>query len=172
MKKLAHFILVIVCILSFAPNLVSSAVTYDITLMPDTPHWYDKLNPLNWFSASRATTPTGPTSGNVSGSVQNPTNIYSGSTGVAGLFSWIGSILRLILPLIISVAVVWFVYSIFQYTIRESEDDKEKAKTQIVSGIVGIFVMVSVWGLVNILQSTFNLSTSRIDAPIIRPGSF
>ncbi len=94
-------------------------------------------------------------------------DFYRGDSGVTGLFDWLGVMLSGTLQLIIAVSVVWFVYTVFQYTIRESEKDKEEVKTQIVWGIVGIFIMVSVWGLVNVLKSTFNLSNDSIDAPII-----
>ena len=94
--------------------------------------------------------------------------VYSGSSGISGIFSWFGALLSTVLPLIIALAIVWFVYNVFRFTIQSSSDeDRAKAKTDIVWGIVGIFVMVYVWGLVNVLRSTFNLSNTMIQAPII-----
>lgn len=83
---------------------------------------------------------------------------YNPSQGVTGLFTLIGSWLKLALPLLISLAVVWFVWNIFRYMIAGNEDDKKAAKMGMIWGIIGIFVMVSVWGLVGILQSTFGTS--------------
>ena len=83
---------------------------------------------------------------------------YNPGQGIGGLFILAGNLLKLALPLIISLAVVWFIYNVFRYMIAGSEDDKAKAKTDMVWGIVAIFVMVSVWGLVGILQSTFGTS--------------
>jgi hypothetical protein len=40
----------------------------------------------------------------------------------------------------------------------EGGEKKEEGKQYMLWGIVGIFVMVSVWGLVNIVKQTFNLS--------------
>jgi hypothetical protein len=80
---------------------------------------------------------------------------YTGG-GLGGLISWVGDIVARLVPLFIAIAVVWFIWEVFQYTIAGDEEKKKDAKTKIIWGIVGIFVMVSVWGLVNILQSTFN----------------
>jgi hypothetical protein len=50
----------------------------------------------------------------------------------------------------------------FQLVISENEEARKEGKKVIIFGIVGLFVMVSVWGLVNILQETTNLKgTSR-----------
>jgi len=76
--------------------------------------------------------------------------------------------LNLILPLIVAVAVVWFIYQVFRYTVAGNEEEKGNTKIQIVWGVIGIFVMVSVWGLVGILRSTFNLNNTRISAPTIQ----
>jgi type IV secretory pathway VirB6-like protein len=97
---------------------------------------------------------------------QGTNYIYKGG-GIVGLFSWVGVMLNLLLPLIISLTVVWFIFTVFRYTIIEADQEKEFAKKQIIWGIIGIFAMISVWGLVNILRSTFNLNTSRLNAPII-----
>lgn len=83
---------------------------------------------------------------------------YNPGQGIGGLFGLAGSILKMALPLIISLAVVYFIWNVFRFVIVENEEDKSKAKGQMIWGIVAIFVMVSVWGLVGILQSTFGTS--------------
>ena len=88
---------------------------------------------------------------------------YSPSMGIGGLFLLVGSWIKLALPLIISLAVVWFVYNVFRYTISGGEDEKKAAKEGMLMGVVGIFVMVSVWGLVGILQATFGTAGTTIN---------
>ena len=65
--------------------------------------------------------------------------------------------LKIILPILISLAVIFFVYSLLSYILKEGEE-KAAAKTQMIWGIAILFVMISVWGLVDILASTFNLT--------------
>lgn len=83
---------------------------------------------------------------------------YSPNQGIGGLFTLAGAFLGRIVPLIISIAVVYFIYQVFMYAVAGDEEKKAAAKKQMIWGIIGIFVMVSVWGLVAILQSTFGTS--------------
>ncbi len=77
------------------------------------------------------------------------------------IFGFIKRILDTALPLIIAAAVVYFIYGIAMYVLSGSEEAKGAAKDKIVYGIIALFVMVSVWGLVNILVRTFNLDTNN-----------
>ena len=92
---------------------------------------------------------------------------YNPSQGITGLFGLLGYWVKLALPLIISIAVVWFVWNVFQYAVAGDEDKKKEAKGQMIWGIVGIFVMVSVWGLVGILQSTFQTGGGSTTLPTL-----
>lgn len=76
----------------------------------------------------------------------------------------IGDALGIILPILVSLAVIFFIYSLLMYILKEG-DEKAKAKTQMIWGIVILFVMISVWGLVDILVETFGLDTSLPDMP-------
>ncbi len=62
-----------------------------------------------------------------------------------------------IVLLIVALALVVFIYGLVEYI--TSADDKEKRKegvTYITFGIIGLTVMVSVWGILSILTGTFN----------------
>jgi hypothetical protein len=83
------------------------------------------------------------------------------------ILSFIKSALNVALPLIIAAAVVWFVWSMFQYFVRGDEEQKAAAKTQVLYSIIGIFFMVSVWGLVNILYNTFNLDRNNHSGEVV-----
>jgi len=76
------------------------------------------------------------------------------------IFGFIKRILDTALPLIIAIAVVYFVYGIFTYVVAVDDEKKGAAKDKIIYGIVGLFIMISVWGLVNILVRTFGLSNT------------
>ena len=57
-----------------------------------------------------------------------------------------------VIVLIVALAVVMFIWGVLKYiTAGESEDKIREGRNYIIYGIIGIFVMVSVWGLVNIL---------------------
>lgn len=65
-----------------------------------------------------------------------------------------------LVPLVFAIAFIVFIWGVFQYFIMGGHDEeaKDKGKSLMLYGIIGFFVMVSVWGLVNILVGTFNLS--------------
>lgn len=79
---------------------------------------------------------------------------------IDSIFTFIRNLLNTILPLIIAAAVVYFVWGVFQLFLAKDEEKHDKAKHTIIYGIVAIFVMVSVWGLVNILSGTFRLNNN------------
>jgi uncharacterized membrane protein len=84
----------------------------------------------------------------------------AGITNLDGVFSFISGTLNTLLPLIIAAAVVYFIYGIAMYVISGNEEAKEQAKSKIIYGVIGLFVMISVWGLVNILVGTFGLDNT------------
>lgn len=70
--------------------------------------------------------------------------------------------------LIMSLAVVYFLWSIAQVIINsDNMDQREELKKRAVWGIIAIFVMTSVWGLVNILVNTFQPSTRLNQLPLL-----
>ena len=79
----------------------------------------------------------------------------------------INGILKSVVSLLISLAVVVFIYGVLTTMLSEGGEKKEDGKQYMLWGIIGIFVMVSMWGIVAVLQSTFNLSPA---IPSIRIG--
>lgn len=67
---------------------------------------------------------------------------------------------NVLVPLLLLIAFLVFIFGVFQYFILGGSDEEKRAQGQklILYGIIGFFVMVSVWGLVNILVGTFNLN--------------
>ncbi len=63
-------------------------------------------------------------------------------------------------PIVFAFAFIIFIWGIFQYFIRGGHDEekRESGKQLMLWGLIGFFVMVSVWGLIHILIGTFNLN--------------
>ena len=72
----------------------------------------------------------------------------------------IKDILNSIIPVIVTLGVIYFVWGIVQYVIADGEEAKKKGKDRIIYGIIGFAVIVGLWGLVNILVNTFGLNSS------------
>lgn len=70
----------------------------------------------------------------------------------------IRGVLDAVIPFIIGLAVFVILWGIFTYITHAAEEEKRKeARAYIVWGIIGVFFMLSIWGFVNILVSTFAL---------------
>lgn len=63
-----------------------------------------------------------------------------------------------LIPLMISLALIYLIYAVVRY-IQATEDSqgKEERKQQIFWGIVGLFVIITVWSLVAIVANTFDI---------------
>ena len=69
---------------------------------------------------------------------------------------------NVLVPVLFALAFIVFLWGAFQTFIlgANSEDVKEKGKSLMLWGLIGFFVMVSVWGLVNILTGTVGFSST------------
>lgn len=76
------------------------------------------------------------------------------------------NILSPIIPILVTLALIAFFWGVAKYVIQGAHDEKslEQGKQIMLWGIIGLFVMVSVWGLVAIVQNTFNLGSAPFNA--------
>jgi hypothetical protein len=80
----------------------------------------------------------------------------------------IGSILNTIIPFLIVLGVLYFVWGVVQYVIASDEEAKKAGRNRMVFGIIGLVVIVGVWGLVGIVTRTFDLNrTTPINVPCV-----
>lgn len=85
----------------------------------------------------------------------------SGGGGLWNLFYIVMNFLSQAVILLVALAVVFFLYGILKYiTAGDDEEKRTKMKNTMIYGIIGLFVMISFWGIVNILINTFELDTS------------
>ncbi|MFA6519793.1 MAG: hypothetical protein WCT41_03175 [Candidatus Paceibacterota bacterium] len=83
----------------------------------------------------------------------------------------INTINNILVPVLFAVAFIVFLWGAFDTFIlgANSEEVKEKGKNLMLWGLIGFFVMVSVWGLVNILTGTITFGDST--GPSTTPSS-
>jgi hypothetical protein len=68
---------------------------------------------------------------------------------------WISALI----PLVIGIAVLVFLWGVVQYITAGSDSDKRKEGGYLMAyGIVGLFVMISIWGLVNFVADTTGIT--------------
>ena len=84
------------------------------------------------------------------------------SADVSNIICKIGEILNSIIPILILLGVVYFVWGVITYVISSDEEAKKAGRDRIIFGIIGLAVIVAMWGLVNILVRTFGIDTTGI----------
>lgn len=72
-----------------------------------------------------------------------------------------------LVPLLIAVAFIVFLFGVYKYFIAGAEKDteREEGRKFVLYGIIGFVIILSVWGLVAIVKNTFNLTTSSNPTP-------
>ncbi len=109
-------------------------------------------NPLPDFSNEPILEPGGPGGGDffpTSGGGSRPDTI----AGVLSLI--VNQILNPLIGVLIASALVVFFIGVIKYIRVAGEEDKNEAKRIMWWGIIALFVMVAVWGLVQIVINTF-----------------
>lgn len=102
-----------------------------------------------------------------SGSSTSGCNLTQSGT-LLDIFCRIGQILNSIVPILIALAVVYFVWGVVSFVIANDEEAKTKGRDRIIFGIIGLAVIIGMWGLVNVLRNTFGLNnTTQIELPTI-----
>ena len=97
----------------------------------------------------------------------NATAACSSLTGIGKIICQIHQILNSIIPVLVALGVVYFVWGVVQYMIGGDEEAKKKGRSRIIYGIIGLAVIVSVWGFVNIIVNTFGLGGQTPPLPTI-----
>ena len=84
---------------------------------------------------------------------------FAATTDFKSLVSGITTgILAPLIPLIIGLAVVVFLWGVLRFIVAAGDVKKrEEGRNFIIWGLIGITIMFSIWGLVKILTDTLNL---------------
>ena len=78
----------------------------------------------------------------------------------------IDNVLTPLVALILAGAVVYFLWGVAKYINKAGkEEDRETGKKMMFYGIIALFVMVGVWGLVTILTTTFGITETTAPVP-------
>lgn len=81
-------------------------------------------------------------------------------------FSILGNIARLLgyaIPVLITLAVVYFIWGVIQYTVSTDEEAKKGARSKIINGLIGLFVIVAFWGILSLITTTFGVGPEQLN---------
>ena len=80
---------------------------------------------------------------------------------IGSMFNWAScTLINSVVPLLFSLAVVGFIWGVIQYFLfPDNEEKRKKGKSYMIWGLIALFVMISMWGLVGVLTKTFGIQT-------------
>ncbi len=81
----------------------------------------------------------------------------TGEADAGSIFNKISSIASALIPFLITIAIIWFIVGVIQFVIAKDDGTKEKGRGVMISGIVGLFVILAVFGLVKVITNTFDI---------------
>jgi cell division septal protein FtsQ len=89
-------------------------------------------------------------------------------TAEASVVTLVKSINKVIInPLIFfifALALVYFIYGLAQYLLSpENEEIRKSSKSHMIWAVAGMFIMVSVFGIMNLILNTVGVPTSQIN---------
>lgn len=82
-------------------------------------------------------------------------------TSLQSFLIFVGSIINTLIPIAIGIALLVFFWGLIAYIYRRKSNDR----ATMITGLVGLFIMVSVWGIIRIAQNTFGLQNSATPVP-------
>ncbi|MFA6295336.1 MAG: pilin [Candidatus Paceibacterota bacterium] len=79
---------------------------------------------------------------------------------------------NLVIYFLVALAVIYIVYNVVMYIVKgDNPEEKSKAGLNVLWGIVGLFIIVSIWGLVGILTNTFKTAPNTPVIPSLGSGT-
>jgi len=91
-----------------------------------------------------------------------PSLVFAG-TYLNNLLIGIKSLINQLVFVLVAAAVCWFIWNVAQYSFTSSDnkDKKNIAKEQMIKGVIAIAVIVSFWGIINIISIIFNVGQTN-----------
>ena len=112
------------------------------------------------------------------GSLMAPWLASAQGTGDLASFVFvIGNIVNILVPIVSTLAVVYFFYGLATFILSAGDEDKaKKGKGIMIWGVVAMFIIVTIFGIIGFMQQTIGnvqgpTGTKDIFIPAVDPGT-
>jgi heme/copper-type cytochrome/quinol oxidase subunit 2 len=84
-------------------------------------------------------------------------------TPIANLLSQIRGLISMLIPILVSAAIAWFIYSLIKYMGAKDEEQVKESRTMMINAVIALFVILSLWGLIQFIQRSLGVSGGPIN---------
>lgn len=98
-----------------------------------------------------------------------PIAAFAAYDNITPIFQNVKIALDVVVPIAITLALIYFIWQVIQYVIAADEEGKTDARKKMLYGVVGLFVIIAIWGLVNFIATYLgiNPTTNPIVVPFV-----
>lgn len=88
--------------------------------------------------------------------------LLASAQSAQSILQTVGTILGYVVPLIMTLALIYFFWGLAKYILGAGDEEAQKgARSMMIYGVIILFVMAAVWGLVRVIGNTFGISTTN-----------
>ncbi|TAK58646.1 hypothetical protein EPO14_02315 [Patescibacteria group bacterium] len=100
-----------------------------------------------------------------------PVSTFAAASTIQDVLRNLNLPLQLATTLVVMLALLLFFWGLAMYVFGSSNDEKrKKGIPMMIWGIVALFVMLSIFGIINMLQATFGVGSGTLQIPTISRG--
>lgn len=104
------------------------------------------------------------------GAVFLPVFVGAQTQGVGGnipaLLTLVETVVGRLIPIFVALALIFFIYGLIKFVISADAEAREDGKSMMWWGIIALFVIVSIWGIVAFIGTTLGINaTTTITTP-------
>jgi len=100
-----------------------------------------------------------------------PSVTFAANRTLSDLVSLLAAYMQQAIYLIMALAVLTFIWGIYNYYFKQ-DADRGEGVNYVLYGTVGFFIMLSFWGLVNIIRNTLDLDNTAPNIPVVQSLQF
>lgn len=92
----------------------------------------------------------------------SPLIALAAGTNANNLLTIAATLLNKVVPVLIALAVVYFIWGVIQYTISTDEEAKKGARGKIIQGLIGLFIIIAFWGILALVENTTGIGSVQL----------
>ncbi|HEY4483121.1 MAG TPA: pilin [Candidatus Paceibacterota bacterium] len=99
-----------------------------------------------------------------------PVFAFAAGENLLALLNLIQTIVTRAIPILTAVALLYFIWGLVQFIMSAGGEKHEEGKTKMWWGIIALFVIVSIWGIVGYIGNVFDLDPNSKGKPPVIEG--